>query len=137
MCKLVMIDDNPMEHLIAERMFEKYEVFPDAAHSLDGSIIIDFLHQHNRTANVLPDVIFLDLNMPKFSGWDFLQHYEKLYPSLAKKTDIYVVSSSVDIEDQSRAEQYPFVRSYLRKPLRKEVLAHLFSLYDPRITRAS
>ncbi|RYZ95528.1 MAG: response regulator [Sphingobacteriaceae bacterium] len=133
MCKLVMIDDNPMEHLIMERMFDKYGFFPDAAHSLDGSIIIDFLKKNHNAANLLPDVIFLDLNMPLFSGWDFLKEFEQLYITLKKKADIYVVSSSVDKEDKSRAERYPFVRSYLRKPVKRDVLEHIFLLHHPII----
>jgi CheY-like chemotaxis protein len=68
MSKLVMIDDNPMEHFIMQKMFDRYELFHDAAHSMDAQVIIDFLKENRYNTAELPDLIFLDLNMPGWHG---------------------------------------------------------------------
>ena len=125
MCKLVMIDDNQMEHLIMQRMFDGYELFPDASHSLDARLILEFLAKHAKLEALLPDVIFLDLNMPEFSGWDFLTQFEILRPLLKKQIAIYIVSSSIDLDEIARAKAYPFVKDYLSKPIKKETLKRL------------
>ena len=133
MCKLVMIDDNPMEHLIMQRLFHRYGLFKDAVHSLDGRIIIDFLREKN-AARILPDVIFLDLDMPGFGGWDFLEHLEKLYLRLAKPVSVYIVSSSVSGEDKLRSKRFPFVKEFISKPVTKDKLETLHSLhYTPSV----
>ena len=128
MCKLVMIDDNPIEHLIMQRLLDRYGIFKDAVHSLDGRIIIDFLREKN-AVSMLPDLIFLDLDMPGFSGWDFLEQFEKLYLRLAKPISVYVVSSSVCDEERSRSAHFPFVKEFISKPVTKDKLEILHCLH--------
>ena len=130
MCQLIMIDDNPMEHLIMQKMFDSYGIFPNVEHSMDAKSTIDFLTENLSVIDQLPDVILLDLNMPNFNGWDFLEHFKKLYQAFKKHITIYIVSSSVAQEDRLRSETYPFVRSFLSKPLKRETLEQLSLLHD-------
>jgi CheY-like chemotaxis protein len=129
MCKLVMIDDNPLEHLIMQKMFDHYELFHNASHSLDGRAIIDFLKGNRANTEELPDIIFLDLHMPDFSGWDFLEQFKRLCRSFPKPISIYIVSSSIDPRDRLRSLQYPFVKEFLTKPLHKNKLELLYTTY--------
>jgi CheY-like chemotaxis protein len=137
MCKLLMIDDNPLEHLIVKTMLANYKVFPDNSHSLEGKNIIEYIENNSADIEKLPDVIFLDLNMPEFSGWDFMNTFAKLYPFLSKRIDIYIASSSINEEDKQRSRAYPFVKDYLCKPLLKETLVNLYSFYHPTTGMAS
>jgi CheY-like chemotaxis protein len=129
MCKLVMIDDNPVQHLIMQRMFERCDLFPDVAHALDGRTIIEFLQEYRTNTEELPNVILLDLHMPEFSGWDFLAEFERLYWSFKKIISVYIISSSVAPEDRARARQYPFVKDFLTKPISAERLHSLHAMY--------
>jgi CheY-like chemotaxis protein len=129
MNKLVMIDDNPMEHMIIQRRFDNYHIFPDAAHSLDGRVIIDFLRDQCLNAAALPDVIFLDLNMPDFSGWDFLEQLEHIYKHFPNPVTVYIMSSSVDEQDKLKVFRYPFVKEFISKPVTKEKLQQLYTLH--------
>ena len=63
------------------------------------------------------DVILLDLNMPMFTGWDFLERMQSISQYVKKNIKVFVLTSSVRIEDTENAEQYPFVRSVISKPL--------------------
>ncbi|WP_345949241.1 response regulator [Mucilaginibacter sp. PAMB04274] len=125
MAKLIMIDDNPIEHLIMKKMFERYAIFPDAVHSLDGRSVISFLKEHLKIIEALPDLIFLDLYMPEYSGWDFLEDLKLLYPYLAKPIPVYIVSSSIDPLDHTRASRFSFLKSFVVKPLSKESLTSI------------
>jgi CheY-like chemotaxis protein len=129
MCKLVMVDDNQMEHLIMQKMFDRYQLFRGATHFLDGRTALDFLQTNIANTRQLPDIILLDLYMPEYSGWDFLEQFEPLYPLLKHIISIYIVSSSIDPYDITRARQYPFVKDFLSKPVSIATLHALYAAY--------
>ncbi len=63
----------------------------------------------------LPDLILLDLNMPIWDGWQFLDEFIKI-PNVNPIT-IYIMTSSVDPEDIEKAKTYDAVSNYLIKPI--------------------
>ncbi|MDO3643833.1 response regulator [Mucilaginibacter sp. L3T2-6] len=130
MVNFLMIDDNPIEHIIMQKMFDKFHLFPNAVHSLDGRVSMSLFESHPSDTEVLPDVIFLDLNMPGYSGWDFLCDFEKVHRQIKKKVDVYIISSSVDPNDKQLAEKYDFVKTFVSKPIKTETLLDLHSLYQ-------
>ena len=130
MVNFLMIDDNPIEHIIMQKMFDKFHLFPNAVHSLDGRLSINLLAEHSSEADIIPDVIFLDLNMPGYSGWDFLYDFEKLHRQIKKTVDVYIISSSVDPKDKQLADKYDFVKTFVSKPIKTETLLDLHSLYQ-------
>jgi len=67
----------------------------------------------------LPEVILLDLNMPVMDGWEFFETYVQKFPEFAKKTNIFILSSSINHEDQERAQKDPNIAAFLSKPLDK------------------
>jgi CheY-like chemotaxis protein len=135
MSKLLMIDDNPIEHLIMQRIFDRHKLFGNADHSPDGRVMIDFLNENRQNTAVLPDLIFLDLYMPGFTGFDFLERFDRLYPYFLKPINIYVVSSSVNKTEQRRALSYPFVREFLVKPITQKKLENLYAGYSELIRK--
>jgi CheY-like chemotaxis protein len=130
MVNFLMIDDNPIEHLIMQKMFDKFHLFPEAVHSLDARISMTLLENRCSDPNILPDVIFLDLNMPCYSGWDFLCDFERLYKKIKKQVDIYIISSSIDPSDRLLVDKYDFVKTCISKPVKTETLLNLHSLYQ-------
>jgi len=126
MSKLLMIDDNPIEHLIMQRVFKHLELFEGAKYMLDGGIVIEDLEKNVENVSQLPDIVLLDLNMPGFSGWDFLNKFKLLYPYIKKNIDIYIISSSIDRIDHHRSKGYPFVKDFLTKPIQTSHLKALF-----------
>ncbi len=69
-----------------------------------------------------PTFLFLDINMPVWSDWDFLDHFEMLDIKLKKQFLIYMLSSSVDPNDRKRASENKNVTGFIEKPLSKETL---------------
>lgn len=125
MSKLILIDDDIIYHRIMKIMLKSKKSDHDTTFSYDGKAIIDFLAQNKSKSELLPDYILLDLNMPKFDGWDFLNSYQSLYKSIKKKIHIFVVSSSINPSEIARSKEYPFVDSYIIKPLTMELLDQL------------
>ncbi len=125
MSKLIMIDDDMMHHKIAQLMLREYGNIEEVILSTDAKETLDFLELNKANSNNLPDYIFLDLQMPDYSGWDFLKGYQKIHHSLRKDIKLYIVSSSIDPKDIKRSEEYKFVDSFVQKPLTREFLHNL------------
>src|SRR5579872_6017616 len=125
MCKVVLIDDNPIDHYIMRTMLYKNEACEQATYTFDGNMIIEYMEENKGEPKKLPDVIFLDLTMPDFSGWEFLEKFDKLQNSLNKHVDLYVMTSSVRESDKERSTKYSCVNSFISKPLSKQALNNI------------
>jgi response regulator RpfG family c-di-GMP phosphodiesterase len=64
-------------------------------------------------------ILFLDINMPTWSGWEFLDNFDNLDVKIKEQIKIYMLSSSVDLKDMERAQNNKNVVDYLVKPLKK------------------
>lgn len=117
-----MIDDNPLDHLILDKMLQKYGYKLEMLHYFDVRSVLKLLLENKGNPEVLPDLILIDLNMPKVNGWKFLDRYKKVESQLAKHVDIYILTSSIDMSDLNKSKNYSCVKSYLIKPITKNVL---------------
>ncbi len=73
----------------------------------------------------LPKVIFLDLNMPMMTGWEFLDEYIKIDHKDTHRTWVYIMSSSVNPKDLMRINNYSIVKNYILKPVTAEDLENI------------
>lgn len=69
--------------------------------------------------------IFLDINMPEFNGFEFLDKLQDRAPELMEKYNIYILTSSLNEKDKKKAALYPTLKGYLEKPLQKDQLSEL------------
>jgi response regulator of citrate/malate metabolism len=127
MSKVILIDDDLMYHKISQIMVKEYSPVQEVVSSTDARATLDYLIENQEKDENLPDYIFIDLHMPEYSGWDFLNGYKKISDSLRKAIDVYIVSSSVDPHDIRRSKDYSFVKSFIIKPLKKEFLQGLMA----------
>ncbi|GAC1441268.1 MAG: response regulator [Sediminibacterium sp.] len=111
-----LVDDDRIYHFTARKMLESTGLTKQIQSFYDGSEAFFYLNDPGNTEQ-LPDVIFLDINMPVMNGWDFLEVYQQLSKTLPKHIRIYVVSSSVDSADVRRSEIYDTVTGYIIKPV--------------------
>ncbi|HEX7846611.1 MAG TPA: response regulator [Chitinophagaceae bacterium] len=112
---LVIIDDDPLYHETIRRLLPDSRI--PVFHYLHAPDAMEWLLHafHNNTWS--HTVLFLDLHMPLFDGWHFLNELAATDPKLQRLITVYIVSDSVDPDDERRANRYPFVRSLISKPL--------------------
>jgi CheY-like chemotaxis protein len=87
--------------------------------------------QHESTDCPVPDLIFLDLNMPGMNGWEFLAMYGGLDTGQKKKPKIVMLTTSLDPDDVVRANTYPEVAAFEGKPCTNEMIDKILVKYFP------
>ena len=124
--KLVMIiDDVQIDRIIAQRVVAKYG-FAEQTVAFEGALdALKHLRENENNMDLLPDVIFLDINMPEMNGFDFLDQYNLISENLKKKSVIIMLTSSLLPEDMVRAQSSPYVQKFISKPLNEERLKSL------------
>lgn len=125
MKKLVIIDDDPIDHFVMKHALRGKDYFDTTTYTIYGSLILDYIEENRSEPEKLPDVIILDLNMPIFSGWDFLERFQQMQAGIQKNIKVYVLSSSIRPSDKENAERYPFVRSFMSKPLEPAMIDNI------------
>ena len=72
-------------------------------------------------------VLFLDINMPRLSGWEFLENFKEFREQLGVQFDIYMLSSSISKSDRDRVDANKDISGFLSKPLIVKELRILLS----------
>lgn len=118
--KVFLVDDDKIYLYVTQQNFHKK--FPQIAvySFMSGQEALIALESN------IPDILFLDLNMPVMDGWEFLEELSK--KKLPQYPDIYITTSSIDIFDKEKAANHPLVKGYIEKPLTVEKISKvLFS----------
>lgn len=126
--KLLLVEDDPITQML-ERIILSNAGFCQETMSLDNGIaavdwLETYLNQSNQNLN-LPELIFLDLNMPMMDGWEFLKLFEEKYAPLFPNTKVIILSSTVNPLDWEKSKEHQVVIGFEKKPLSVETLDNL------------
>ena len=123
--KVLLVEDDPITILVCKRTIEIAGFASEVKSVVNGQEAIDYLKE----AASQPNLILLGLNMPILNGWEFLGWFVGWVDSAPKVPAVYILSSTVDPEDQKKAMEYSCVKGFISKPLTKEHLANLEKEY--------
>ncbi len=120
---VLLIDDNDIDNFINERMITTNFFSNRVIVKNSGEAALNYLRENAESDINLPQIIFLDLNMPVMDGFSFLSEFENLSEAVKKNCKVIVLSSSISPEDINRASTNPLVVKYVNKPLNEKYLA--------------
>ena len=114
---VMLVDDNDTDNFISKRIIEITKFANAVEIKNSGKSALEYLEKHKDDAAKLPDIIFLDINMPSMTGWEFLEEFRQLGETVHQHFIVYILTSSVDDRDKEKAEADPLVAGFFSKPL--------------------
>ncbi len=122
-----IIDDDEFFAFNAKRLMKDIGFSENILWYTNGQEAIDGLVGLMIENIPLPEVIFLDLNMPKKDGWEFLEELKNIPLEQRRQTSIYITSSFVSPEIMGKTKSYEMIHQYLVKPLTSKMLQSIIA----------
>jgi len=122
--RVMLIDDSEIDNFVSQRIIENANFAEEVQVYRSAIDALDYL-KHPQNSDRLPDLIFLDVNMPLMDGLDFLKAFDNLASHTRQKCKIIVLSSSYHSMDIHNMSQQGYVQAFITKPLNSAALAKL------------
>jgi len=120
--RVMLVDDNEIDNIINEKIIEATNFAENILKFQTGQEALEYLSDHQNNLGELPEIVFLDINMPIMDGFQFLEDFEKFSDDVHAKCKIIMLSSSISPKDIDRAASSRYVKKYLNKPLKPRYL---------------
>lgn len=115
---VIVVDDSEADQYICEHILRKHNPDIEILTAYDGEEALAVL----KSADKSPQIIFLDINMPRMNGHEFLESYSDTY-DLSKAPVVVMLTSSDQKKDVDRSMAFEAVAEYFTKPLNLLALA--------------
>lgn len=117
---ITLIDDDEIANFINKKLLAAHN-FEHISTYNDPLIAVKELRNHS------PNIILLDINMPKMDGFELLCHLKE--NNLCPNTKVFVLTSSNRESDSKKAQEFEQVIGYIEKPLDAEKIDHFLANY--------
>lgn len=135
MNRILLVDDDAVTNMMHQRVIERSGRVKTIDVVTDGQEALDLLRADLLNGCPLPELIFLDINMPGMGGFEFLECYADMKIDPETQLVIVMLSTSLLEADHARAEADPNVHSFCDKPLRVEKLLELVEEFQLKIAQ--
>jgi two-component system, chemotaxis family, response regulator Rcp1 len=112
--EILLIEDNPADARLISEAFKGFRIPSNLSLVRDGELAVEYLRrQKDFNAAPRPDIIILDLNLPKKNGFEILEEIRK--EEQLKRIPIIVLSNS-DAEQDIMKSYNLNANCYITKP---------------------
>lgn len=123
---IILLDDNDATNYIHKRYIKESERTKNCIAFQNGSTLLDYF---NSEQAIIPDLLFVDINMPEMDVWEFLNEFEKIKNKRLSDIIIILLSTVLSPADEELAKNSSLISAIHIKPLSVEVINNIISSY--------
>jgi CheY-like chemotaxis protein len=126
---IMLLDDDDLVNFINQKVMESCHFSKNIYVNTSAKSALEFINNltvaGNAGKDLVPQVIFIDLNMPLMDGFQFIQALLRNKNEYVQNTKLVILTSSVHEMDRKKARDISDNIEFLNKPLTKEMLERL------------
>jgi response regulator RpfG family c-di-GMP phosphodiesterase len=123
---ILLLDDNTATNYIHRKFISRSPFATDVVSFEMGKDAIDYLENKE---NPFPELIFVDINMPTMSAWEFFGNFRLIKRKEKERTICIILTTSLSPEDTEIIKDFNEVNDIMMKPLNLEALQAVFSKF--------
>lgn len=124
---IMLVDDDSTANFLHKEILNEMGIAQEIITELNGEEAIKTLSALC-AANRCPDLILLDINMPKMNGFEVVEKFQRMYMENTPPGVVVMVTSSLNPADVRKARELA-VDGYLSKPLNEDELNEIINKY--------
>jgi CheY-like chemotaxis protein len=122
---ILLVEDNEFINIYNKKVIEKMGIAGQVIVIDDGREALDYLlgegnYKNTNGSHPCPDLIFLDVNMPRMNGWEFIEEYLKANHKDIHPSKIVILSTAPNPDDVKKYSAVEEILCFEKKPLTKE-----------------
>jgi two-component SAPR family response regulator len=125
----MVVDDDPTNNLICEYIIKGTVENADFESFIQPEKALSTIEERYSNPETRETFLFLDINMPTMTGWEFLDVFKDYRDQVKDQFNIFILTSSIETFSRQK-ELYPFVCGFISKPLKKEKLQEILAKYE-------
>jgi CheY-like chemotaxis protein len=113
---ILLIEDDEIDAMNVKKSLQELNIANQIEHAMDGEEAVEMINENGLAK---PMIIFLDLNMPRMNGHEFLEWLRNEAPNKYRSVPVVVLTTSKDAVDIDKA-YISMVSGYIVKPVSPE-----------------
>ncbi|MFK8045882.1 MAG: response regulator [Crocinitomicaceae bacterium] len=123
--KALLVDDNETTNFYNEDVIEETDLFEEIVVLPSGTETIEYFENIKEKNLELPNLMFLDINMPDYDGFEVLEALEELFEEDLDAVKVCMLTTSNHKKDIEKYEKFVNAVDYIAKPLMPERIAEV------------
>ncbi len=130
---ILLIDDDQATNFLHQIIIKKADCTENLHIEYNGEAALNYLNTKKPDGSYpSPDLIFLDINMPRMNGWAFLEEYQKFNMGQLGTAVIVMLTTSLNPDDQERSKKFYSISEFRSKPMTQEMIMEVIRTYFPQ-----
>ena len=124
----MLLDDNEATNFINKKFVKASGCTEKIYDFQSGKNALKYLTTNQ---NFLPELIFVDINMPIMSSWEFLEKLQQIIANGKPEPKVVLLSTSLSPADQNMASKFSCINEIKLKPLSVDAIEELVGKFFP------